>query len=187
VDVRSTSATRYTLSTTSPIVLRLVAVLAMNSNPSLAQFIASQGGVRYYRDASNRGEMDRVRDTNKFLRGKNSVFRIKGHPEDIACEMARSDGFNVDDTTFLALLEQDAIAWAQGSLRGRVLRDYTVDDTEYTAYYEDISAAARALMEQDCRRDAPLDYEDCYCDFVPITQLTWEIQEVLIDTLEALL
>ena len=156
-------------------------------NPSLAQFIAHHGGVRYYRDSSNRGEIDRVRETNKFLRGRNAVFRIKGHPEDIACEMARSDGFNVDETTFLALLEQDAIAWYQGAVRGRIFREYTIDsDTEYLAYFEEVGTAARALMEQTCRDDSPLDYEDCYCDFVPIAKLTWKIQEILIDTLEAL-
>lgn len=160
----------------------------MNENPSLAQFVAHKmGGVRLDDDGKNRGELAPVRATNKFLRGRNAVYRPSGEPADLMCVYAREEGFNVDETTFLDVLAQDAHAWGQGSLRNRVFREYTLDaDTEYLAYYEDVGAAARALLEQVCKDDSPLDYEDCYCDFVPITELTWEIQEILIDTLEAL-
>lgn len=158
----------------------------MSSNPSLAQFVAHKlGGIRF--DENNRGEMENVRATNKYLRGKNSVYRPSGQPADLACVYAREEGFNVDESTFLDVLADDAHAWGQGSLRNRVFREYVIDaDTEYLAYFEEVGEAARALLEQACKDDSPLDYEDCYCDFVPVKSLSWEIQEILIDTLEAI-
>lgn len=117
----------------------------MNStrHMSLAQFVAHHGGIYYQRGEPDKGELRNIRQHSKKLRGANAVFKKGGHPSDLLCIECMSEGYPVDEHNFLDLLEQDVMAWSEGSNKRRVLRDTDTDDSaELHAYLEH-------LKEQD--------------------------------------
>lgn len=95
-------------------------------NLSLAQWVASNGGVRID-SGSLAGEVARVRELNRMLRGKRSIVRPTGQEPDVLAIWARHEGFPVDERTFLDELERDAIGLAAGSHKGRVYADWDLD------------------------------------------------------------
>jgi len=93
---------------------------------SLAQWIAKQGGIAL--DGMLSGEVARVRELNKKLRGRRRVVSPTGVALDRLTVYAREAGFQVDDSTILDELERDGNALVEGQIRNRVWADYQLQD-----------------------------------------------------------
>lgn len=133
---------------------------------SLAQFVAWMGGVREQRQAHDRGELQNIRQLSTHLRGKNAVYRLDGTPVDELIAEVISAGYPVGERNFLDYLEQDLIAWTNGSARGRVLRD--IDATAAQGDYDYLEHVTQAHNESVC--------EVCECPRLDPTHLAyiWE-------------
>lgn len=172
---------------------------------SLAQFVAKIGGIRT--DGADRGEVARVREVNRYLRGKNSIIRDSGQTADGILADVRGEGYPVSEENLLDLICQDAWAWIDKSDRHRVLRDYDLQDCdidpfdEYSELGAGIELEAPAIVH--CAICGGLAGElethgepmcfDCYTwserlnkkwHSVPIAALPWDIQEIMIESLE---
>ncbi len=93
------------------------------SDLSLAQYVAWHGGIKAQQTGHDIGELANIRQLSAKLVGKSAVYRLQGTPVDEIVAEVMSAGYNVTEDTFLHFLEQDLIAWTEGSERGRVHRD----------------------------------------------------------------
>lgn len=106
-------------------------------NQSLAEWTASMGGVRLRENHGRDGEIARLREANKVLRGRRRIVSPTGGIEyDRLAIMAREAGFPVEEDTFLDVLEEDAFAWANGLTRKRCYADYDLTATDYDFAFE---------------------------------------------------
>jgi len=125
---------------------------------SLAQFVATHGGIYYQKGDHDKGELQNIRHHSKKLRGVNAVFKKGGRPSDLLCIECMLEGYPVDEYNFIELLERDTLAWSEGSDKHRVLRDTDDDDRdELRAYLDDIQQQdERATCEVcECPKDHP--------------------------------
>lgn len=115
---------------------------------SLAQFVAWYGGITTDSHNENSGELANIREVSSKLHGKNAVWRKDGTPVDEIIAEVMSAGYSVTPHSFLHFLEQDLIAWTEGSDRGRVLRD--IDATEATKDTDYLEHVAELHEEATC-------------------------------------
>lgn len=164
---------------------------------SLAQYVAKLGGIRAVSGYDD-GEVARVQEVNKHLRGRNSIVRPSGTPADEILADVRGHGFNAKYDTFLRLLTADSWAMIQGRDQHRVFAEY---DDDWTAWELDSIGACSVCggvdvtgnidnplcdlcFDWSLRLANPLEFESIACDSVPIGKLTWHDQEIFIEALE---
>ena len=132
---------------------------------SLAQFVAWHGGIAADRHHENQGELQNIRQLSSKLVGRNAVYRLDGTPVDEIVAEVMSAGYNVTEDSFIHLLEQDLIAWIEGT-RGRVLRD--IDATTAQADHDYLEHVTQTHNESAC--------QVCMCPRLDPTHLAyiWE-------------
>lgn len=145
---------------------------------SLAQFVATIGGIYYQPGEWDRGELENIRYHSKRLRGANAVFKKNGHPSDLLCIECMQEGYPVDENNFIDLLEQDTEAWGNGSDNYRVLRDTDTNDTpqlkDYLADLEQEFESAACPVCESPRNDpthAPFLWEHDHLEDHTVRQL----------------
>ncbi len=166
---------------------------------SLAQYVARLGGLRHVEGHDN-GEMATVQEVNKHLKGKNSIVRPSGTPADEILADVNGAGYSVTPDTFLELLTDDAWALIQGRDAHRVFAEY--DDLEdWSAWELDSVGTCSVCGGVDVTGNPdnplcdicfdwslaianPLEFEQITCASVPVLELTWEYQEIMIEAIE---
>ena len=160
-------------------------VLLMNLDGiSLAQYVARLGGIRAVKGYDN-GEIARVREVNKCLRGKNSIVRPSGTPVDECIAEARGHGYSVEYDTFLDLLTEDAWAIIRDTPLRRVFATYE-DPKEWSAWEPEphfTDHCSVCGIDAEGANTCPLCHEWASAS-VPMGELTWEHQEIMIEAIE---